>query len=200
MTKPCCSISLAVATVDIPAGEANPPTMSHLAAIAMLIAERDTHDEWHFTLERQAICAGDSEDLLLVWATHAMPDSGIVLGWHLADTILPPLLDAGTAGNPEIGRAFLDRLTKLVTAPSVDLAIPHGGSCAPSFDTVVAVHGMACPAMTAGEIESAWAFGQVDRLRDHVEAQAIATWRLWLAESNGTAAAASAAFAAWLNR
>jgi hypothetical protein len=53
--------------------------------------------------------------------------------------------------------------------------------------------------MGADSVESAWAIGDRDRLRAHVEDQAFAVWRLWLAEANGAAAPASHAFDCWLN-
>lgn len=197
----CRFVSLAIASIEVPAStEGTLPATSHLAAIAMFIAERDRNGAWSFSHEQQAIAAGESEDVLLAWATHTLPDSGVMLGWQLVEAIVPPLLDAGTSGDPEIGRAFLDRLMKVVTAPSIDLAIRHGGAGAPPLAVIAGEHGISAPAATAADIESAWAFGNVQWLRDHVAARAIAIWRLWLAESNGTAAAASVAFADWLER
>ena len=62
MSETCHFISLAVAAVDIPDDDdATSPAPSHLTAIAMLIAERDEQDRWRFTLERQAIPAGDAD-------------------------------------------------------------------------------------------------------------------------------------------
>lgn len=197
----CRFVSLAIASTDVPAStEGTRPATSHLAAIAMFIAERDRDGAWRFSREQHAIAAGESEDVLLAWAMQTLPDSGVVLGWQLAEAIVPPLLDAGASGDPEIGRAFLDRLMRLVTAPSIDLAIPHGGAGAPPLAVAAGEHGISAPTATAANVESAWAFGDVQWLRDYVAARAIATWRLWLAESNGTSAAASLAFADWCER
>lgn len=199
MTKTCRFVTLAVATVDAPpARVCTFPPMSHLAGLAMLIAERDGEGAWTFLLERHAIAAGDGEDALLKWATHVMPTAGTVLGWQLADRIVAPLLDAGTIGDPEIGRAFLDRLMTLVTIPSIDLAVHHGGAGAPDLASVCAEQGIVLTPLSAGEIESAWAFGDPPSLNAHVAREAIAVWQLWLAESSGKAVAASKAFASWL--
>lgn len=191
-------VSLAVVSVDTSASATGTlPVMTHLAAIAMRIAERDAEGEWHFTLERRAVGAGDGEDALLAWAIQTMPPSGIVLGWQLAERIVPPLLHAGTESDADIGRAFLDRFLKLVTAPSIDLAVRHGGAGAPPLSVVVARHGISFNPMTAGDVESAWAFGNVSLLAAQAEAEATATWQLWLAEANGTAGVATTAFARW---
>lgn len=198
MTKACSFVTLAVASIDIDANQHGAhAAMSHLAAIAVLIAERDRDGEWSFALKRHAVAAGDGEDALMLWALNVLPTSGIVLGWQLADRIVAPLLDAGTTGDPELGRAFLDRLNRLVTAPSVDLAVPHGGAGAPSLTELAARHGIDAPLVDPAAIESAWGFGNVDWLHEQVTAEAVAVWRLWLAESNGTATDASAAFDAW---
>lgn len=199
MTYVARFVSLAVATVHAPASTTGTlPATSHLAAIGMLVAERRCEQDWRFSLHTHAVGAGDGEDRLLAWATGVLPDSGIVIGWKLAEAVLPPLLDAGATGDPEISRAFLDQLLKLVTAPSVDLALPHGGAGAAPLQTVAGRHGIALGAMTEGEIESAWAFGNRRLLAGHVEDCTVATWRLWLAEANGVAAAASQAFESWL--
>ncbi|MBN8816522.1 MAG: hypothetical protein J0J06_13870 [Sphingomonas sp.] len=200
MTNDICRfVTLAVASVTVPASRAGTcPAGTHLAAIGMLIAERGPDHEWHFTIETGAIGAGDSEDVLLRWAATAMPDTGIVIGWQLADAVIAPLLDAGASGDPELGRVFLDRLTKLTTALSVELAAPYGGAGAPPLAEILGARDIECAAIGDADVESAWAFGNTAWLRDYVSAQVIAAWKLWLADGNGTTEAASAAFATWL--
>jgi len=191
-------VSLAVASVDTPASTTGTlPATSQLAAIAMLIAERHAGGAWQFVLHAEAIGAGESEDRLLAWASTALPDRGTMLGWQLAEKVLPPLLAASEAGDPGTGRTFLDRLLRLVTAPSIDLAVDHGGTGAPPCSELVLPGGISAPTLDAAGVESAWSFGNTRRLVAHVEAQATATWRLWL---GGTDAgpAARAAFEAWL--
>jgi hypothetical protein len=192
-------VLIAITTVDTPASaQGTLPAMTHVVAIGMLIAERDAEDRWDFTLKHHAIGAGDSEDLLLAWAARVMPDTAIVIGWQLADAIVMPLLEAGKDAEPGIARGFLDRLTKLVTMPSVDLAISHGGAGAPAFVDVAAAHGINVAPLSDTEAESAWAFGDVDALRSDVAQRTIAAWRLWLAEANGAGTEALAAFETWV--
>lgn len=192
-------VSLAIAFVEAPASiSGTAPGMTHLAAMGMLIAQRGIGGDWRFSLRSHALAAGDGEDGLLLWASEAMPASGVVLGWQLADRIVPPLLSAGAGADPDTGRAFLDRLARLVTMPSVDLAVPHGGAGAPPLAEIAGAREIAVPTLTPLEIESAWAFGNRALLASHVEAQAVATWRLWLAEANGAGEAASTAFERWI--
>lgn len=193
-------VSIAVSYVDAPAStQGTLPATTHLAGIGLLIAQRGADGSFRFRLDSHALAAGDSEDGLLAWGCGAMPATGIVIGWQLADRIVPPLLDAGLSGDPEIGRAFIDRLSRLVTAPSIDLAVPHGGAGAPPLAEIAGRRGIPANAMTIAEIETAWAFGNRKLLSVDVEARAITTWRLWLAEGNGTAAAVSEAFERWLD-
>lgn len=192
-------VSIAITTVDTPAStQGTLPAMTHVVAIGMLIAEHDAEDRWDFTLRHHAIGAGDSEDLLLAWAARVMPDTAIVIGWQLAEAIVMPLIEAGKDAEPEIARSFLDRLTTLVTTPSIDLAIPHGGAGASLLADVAAARGINVASLSDTEAESAWAFGNVDPLRADVAQRAIAAWRLWLAEANGAGAEALAAFEAWI--
>ncbi|CAM3297314.1 hypothetical protein SPAN111604_15035 [Sphingomonas antarctica] len=198
MTK-TCFVTLAVATIDVPAARDSAlPATKIVAAIAMLVARRDDAGDWHFALERQAIGAGTGEDALLTWATPLMPDAGTVIGWQLPDRVVGPLLDAAAIGDADIGRDFLDRMMALVTSPSIDLAIGHGGAGAPDLATVCADRHIALYSQSAGHIASAWSFGELQPLTNQVSCEAIAVWQLWLAQSNGHAAAASDAFADWL--
>ena len=201
MNKDICRfVTLAVASVPIPADRTGKLSAgTHLVAVAMLIAERSRDGDWRFSIRSAAIGAGNSEDVLLRWATVALPGRAIVIGCQLADEIIAPLLDASASGDPETGRAFLDRLTGLTTALSVDLAISHGGVAATSFDEVASRHGIATGGDAHTDVESAWAFGNTDWLREHIETQAIACWQLWLAEANGLAESARDAFEQWLS-
>ena len=100
-------------------------------------------------------------------------------------------------GDPDTSAAFLTRFLHLITAPSVDLAIAHGGAGAPPLAEVLARHGIDVPSATPAQIESAWAFGNTGWLCEQADALAIAAWRLWLAEANGIAAAVSRRFERW---
>ena len=194
-------ITLALTSVIVPASKSGHyGETQQLVSIAMLIADRDPNDRWHFEIKSSVIPAGTSEETLLLWLTHAMPEAGTVIGWQLGDDIVDPMLDAASDCDPEVGSAFLNRLMKLVTGASVDLAINHGGASAPPLEQVVKRHGIALQPLSSAQIESDWATGKVGSLRDNVTAQVIAVWKLWLQESNGTAAAASDAFSDWLTR
>jgi hypothetical protein len=193
-------VSLAVLTASTPPSQGSIPAMRYLAAIAMLVAERDEAGGWRLDLQHRAIGAGTSEDVLLRWATEALPEQGIVIGWQLADGVVAPLLGAAREGDPELATAFLARLTALVTAPSVDLALAHGGAAAPPLASILSSRGIAASLATLAEIESAWAFGHIRWLCRQAESEAIAAWRLWLAEANGIAKVPAAAFERWLGQ
>lgn len=195
-------ITLALTSVTIPAS-----TTGHygetqqIVGVAMLIAERETDaDHWAFQLKWNIIPAGTSEEVLLLWLTDALPEKGTLIGWQLGDEIIDPLLDAASDNDPDIARSFLDRLMKLATGASVDLAIAHGGENAPSLHDAARKHGISIDAVPATQIESAWALGDLDVLRDDVRARMIAAWQLWLAQSNGAADAVKRSFTAWLTK
>lgn len=194
-------ITLAVAAIPTSSFFVRPDGFDHfLAAISILVTHRDENDRWHFRIERNAIGSGQREDILLTWADAVLPEAGIVLGWQLADEIISPLLSATKDADPEVAQAFLNKLTKLLTAASVDLALEHGGEGAPSFSEVLKPHRIPLPALPRDQIETAWTLGQTTRLKAHVEAQAVASWRLWLAEAGPAADDIRAAFNAWLDR
>jgi hypothetical protein len=201
MTNTCNTfVSLAVITASTPPSQNSIPAMRHLAAIALLVFERDADSGWHFSLDRRAIGSGTSVDILLRWATDVLPERGIVIGWQLTDQVVAPLLGAARESDPDIAAAFLARLMALVTAPNVDLALAHGGAAAPPLATILSAHGIDAGLATLAEIESGWALGQTGWLCRQAEAEAIAAWRLWLAEANGIARVPAAAFEHWLGQ
>ena len=191
-------VTLALTTVTTPdSTPSDVPGVQHLVAMAMLVVER-MGDDWRFGLHSHAIAAGDGEDALLAWATDHLPETGIAIGWRLADDVVAPLLAATRECDPEIAPPFLDRLIGLITAPSVDLSVAHGGAGAPELDVIAAKYGVATVTMTPDEIETAWAMGHRDSLARHARAQALAAWRLWLAEAPTEGFPAETAFTRWL--
>lgn len=188
-------VTLALTSVTIPTS-----TTGHygetqqVVGVAMLIAEREAAEPWAFELKWNVIPAGASEEVLLLWLTHALPEQGTLIGWQLGDDIVDPLLDAASDGDPEVARGFLDRLMTLATGASVDLSVAHGGHNALSLQDVAEKRGIRFEPVSAAEIESAWAVGNLDVLRDDVRARMIAAWQLWLAQSNGAADAVDRSF------
>lgn len=191
-------VTLALTTVITPdTSGPDATTLQHLAALAMLVVEQ-VDEGWQFSLSSRAIAAGDGEDALLSWATDNLPVSGIAIGWRLADDVVAPLLAATRECDPEIAPLFLDRLIGLVTAPAVDLSVHRGGAGAPDLSVIAAEHGIATVVMSPADIETAWAVGDRDRLARHTRAQALAAWRLWLADAPADEFPAKTAFMRWL--
>jgi len=192
-------VTLALTSVTIPAS-----TTGHygetqqVVGVAMLIAEREAAAEpWAFELKWNVIPAGASEEVLLLWLTEALPEEGTLIGWQLGDDIVDPLLDAASDNDPEIAGGFLDRLMKLATGASVDLSVAHGGHNALSLQDVARKYAIRIEPLSSAEIESAWAVGDLNVLRDDVRARMIAAWQLWLAQSNGAADALNRSFTDW---
>lgn len=201
INQTCRFVTLAVTAVNIPVTlNSKFPATSHLAAIAMLIAEREADGTWRFTVERKACRAGDGEDGLLDWLARTMPTDAMMLGWQLAKAVIPPLIDAGSSGDPDVGCTFIESLVMLLAAPSIDVAVPYGGATAMPLAMVAASYGIPVLSMKTDAIESAWAFGDVASLEAQAESHALAVWRLWLTETDGEANAAASAFFAWLDQ
>lgn len=200
ITETCRFVALVVTAVDIPSTlDSKFPATSHLAAIAMLIADREADGTWRFTVEGKACRAGDGEDGLMDWLARTMPTDAVMLGWQLAEAIIPPLIDAASSGDPDICCTFIESLVMLLAAPSIDVAVPYGGARAMPMAMVAASYGIPVLSMQADAIESAWAFGDVASLEAQAESHAIAVWRLWLAEADGKGSPAASAFFAWLD-
>ena len=188
-------VTLALSTVETPA-TATTPVFTHIIGVAMFVAERDQQGDWSFMLHVGV--ADESEAQLLEWAADLMPYPAIAIGWQVGDHLVPVLIDAIQQAEPTVAHYVASRLARLFSAPSIDLAIDHGGAGAPPFAEIAAKVGLAVPVMDEEQRFNAWAFSSLDPLRDQLTAEAIALWRLWLHQS-GEHPDAAIATADWLS-
>lgn len=190
-------VTLTTAVVETPA-TSNTAALTHLVGLAMLIAERDEQGAWTFTVHRNAAEAGTSEAQLLEWTADRLPPRATLIGWQLADRLLPPLLDAAAHAPPMIALHFTSRFARLATGVSIDLAIDHGGAGAPSFATVAATSGFAVTEFDEETLFTSWAFGSLDNVSAALADEAVALWRFWLSSTGEAATGAAGATATWL--
>ena len=200
MTDPVRFVTLAV-TASPPAIDNLPMAAAPMepTGIAVLVAERDTEDTWTFDLRARALTPRDPSAELLTWAATALPDSGILIGWQVAQAVTRPLLDAAGLAPPEVRDLFLHRFFALGSSGLVvDVSDQHGSGSTP-LKLVAARHGIAfdhsMPNVGEDRRERYRSAIQVS-----VEQRAIATWRLWLMHHGAAAAQARAAVERWLAR
>lgn len=191
-------VTLTTAVVDTPATNTGSLARTRLVDLGMLIAERDENGVWSFTVHADVVEAGEPESRLLEWAADRMPHPAVVIGWKLADRVVPVLLDAARHAEPVVAHYYTARLSRLLTGLSIDLAINHGGAGAPTFSVVAERIRLEVMPMDDDALFTCWAFGTLDPVRDHLAAEAVALWRYWLREAGDDAAGADAATTAWL--
>ncbi len=115
---------------------------------------------------------------LIRWLTDQLHEPATLVGWRLADGVVPALLAAATNASPQEDRAFVDALAGAVGTGAIDLADRFGGVAAPSLHA-------ACKESTIPTIAPVAAM-----LADHgpvrdraicamLAANAAATLRLW---------------------
>lgn len=190
-------VTLTTAVVTTPA-TASTAALTHLAGLAMLVAERDERPRWTFTVHANVAEAGDGEARLLQWTADRLPPRATLIGWQLADRVLPPLLDAAAHAPPVIALHFTSRFARLASGVSIDVAIEHGGAGAPLFSTVAAAGGIAVAELGEESLFTSWAFGTLDGVSAALADEAVALWRFWVASAGGAAAGAATATAQWL--
>ena len=151
---------------------------SHLAGLGILIA-RSERSGWSFELSALATSASEGEAPLLEWALSSLPAEGRVIGWRLAEEVIAPLLSAAEGVEPELSTAFLQRLYALVTAPSDDLALDHGGAAALSLGRHLLTLDLAGPLLTATQLEQAWTSGRAAPILEQLKVESTALLHLW---------------------
>ena len=174
------AVAITVATVTTPKPpSAGPGTYRFLAGAALFDVEQVAPDDFHYRLAVCTVPAGTSEAVLADWLTDHLPTDRRVIGWHLADTIVPALFEAADAVSPAAAGDLIDLLSKAITMDAEDLADRHGGMAAPAFREVCAQAGIPAWAMSDEETLGAWSIGRKIELVGMLATNAVAAWRLW---------------------
>lgn len=174
------AVAIAVVTVTTPKPpSAGPGTYQFLAGAALFEVEQVAPDDFSYRLAVSSVPAGTSEAVLAEWLTHHVPTDRRVIGWHLADTIIPALFEATDAASAAAAGDLIDALSKAVTMDAVDLADLHGGMAAPSFRDVCASAGVRACSMSDEVALGAWSIGRKVELLGMLATNAVAAWRLW---------------------
>lgn len=174
------SVAIAIATVTTP----KPPSCGegdyrHLIGIALFEVEEGSTGDFVYRLRLRTIPAGTSEAMLVDWLTPRLPKGRVAIGWHLAEAIVPALLEAADAASPDAARDLVDAIAGTVAIDAVDLANEHGGLGAPPFAEVCGAAGIPASTMTATELLGAWGIGRRIELVGLLATNAVAAWRLW---------------------
>lgn len=170
-------VTLSIATIDTPASNSL-PAFTHLIGLSMLIVERDQDGRWSFSLE--VATADGSEAQLLEWVADHLPYPATVIGWQVGERLVPALLDAAEHAEAPLAHHFTSRCARTFTSPCIDLAVDHGGVAAPPLAEVAAAAGIAIVTLDDEQRFNAWVFSMLEPVRQQLEQEAIALWRLWL--------------------
>jgi hypothetical protein len=173
------SLAISIATVETP----KPPsedgsTYTFTAGIALLEVEQLGLADFRFRTAVRAGAAGVRESTFADWLLDHLPADRQVIGWQLADQILPTLFEVANASPPQVALDLIDRLAAMVTLDAVDLADLHGGRASPPFAQVCAAAGIPALHMAQEDVCSAWSIGRQAELVGLLATNVIAAWRL----------------------
>lgn len=160
---------------------------AHLTGLGLLIAQADASG-WHFKLAAKVTNAGEGEARLLAWAAEMLPAEGRVVGWRLAEDIIPPLLRTAEETEPELSHRFLQRLYGLLTTPSDDLALDHGGAAAPPLKQHLLTLQLVPETLDDAAIQHAWTNARTAPVVAQLKAEVVALLHLWSMRSPHRAA------------
>ncbi len=187
--------ALATASVSLPI-ERPSPDAHQLAGIGLLVARRD-EDGWMFGMSAKASTCEAGEKPLLVWALKTLPEEGMIVGWHLAEDVVPALLSAAKDAEPELSHDFLQRVHALLSTPSEDLALDRGGAAAPPLHDHLHAIGLVTESIAPDLVKSAWVNRRTAPLLERLRSDAVSLMHLWLMTQPDTAEA-RVAMGRWL--
>jgi hypothetical protein len=181
MPEPQSIIAISIATVTEPTPRDGGEPVSHLVGVGLLHVTHTVADQFTYRLSARCIPAGVGEAVLIDWLTDNLPSGASVVGWQLADDIVPALLGAADEAPPDAARAFVDALALSVSRGAVDLADHHGGAVAPSFDQVCREFSIASAPIAPETLLAAWGIGRMGAIAEALGVNAAAAWRLAVA-------------------
>lgn len=110
---------LSTLAVPIPASaDGHTAADTLLADVGLVIATPANTGCSHRERHIGAVAAGTGEGVLLEWLLPLPPVSATLVGWRLADAILPSLLSAAADDAPQLGHAILKALARAVSGPA----------------------------------------------------------------------------------
>lgn len=170
-------VAIAIATITEPAPRDGGDPVRHLVGVALLhVADRAAGISCR--LLARVIPAGVGEAALVDWLTEHLPADATVVGWQLADDIVPMLLGAADEASPDAARAFVDALALAVGRGTIDVADDYGGVAASPFQQVCAAANIATAPIEPDELLAAWGLGRMEAVAETLGVNAVAAWRL----------------------
>lgn len=174
-------VAISIATVTEPAPRDGSDPVRHLVGIGLCHVTKIAEDQVTCRLSARCLPTGVGEAALVDWLTDHLPDDASVVGWQLADDIVPALLGAADEAPPDGARAFVDALAVAVGRGTVDLADDYGGSAAPPFDQVCQDAGILATPIDPDALLAAWGIGFMAEIGEALGVNAVAAWRLAMA-------------------
>lgn len=163
------------------------PTLGRKPATTLLIGAsllrvQSRFGEPAFDLTVHASLVGDNASDTMKWVADELPTYGTLLLWRAEDLVVPALVSAAeTASDAVVAAAMLRTLDRALGGNVVDVAGPHGGARATSFDRVAHEHGFPFKPMSGAQLAEAHrTFCYLD-VFDHLRTRALTTWLLHLA-------------------
>lgn len=156
----------------------------YLAGIGLFHIVEQAPGEFDAVIAVQASPTGSNlnDAALIRWLTDQLHEPATLVGWRLADGVVPALLAAATNASPQEDRAFVDALALAVGTGATDLADRFGGAAAPSFH-VACKAGSIATVEPVAEMLADQGLARDQAISAMLAANAAATLRLW---ANGT--------------
>lgn len=181
MPEPQSIIAISIATVTEPTPRVSGDPVRHLVGVGLLHVTRIIADQFTCRLSARCIPAGVGEAALVDWLTDHLPSDASVVGWQLADDIVPALLGAADEAPPDVARAFIDALALAVSGGAIDLADDRGGIAAPPFDRVCRDVDIVTAPIAPDALLAAWGINRMAEIAEALGVNAVAAWRLAMA-------------------
>ena len=177
LISPTIAITLSCLATHDPVSNRRIP---HLAGIGLFRLAEPSPGEIDFGIAVRAVpeASNANDALLLRWLADQLEDPATLVGWRLADSIVPALIAASTNASPREDRVFVDALARSVGIGAVDLADRFGGAAAPAFHAICAGGSIATIA-PAAEMLATTGEQRTLAITPMLAANVTATMRLW---------------------
>ena len=164
---------------------------------AAVLAVRERFGSWSFDLQLDSTTVTDDPAHTMRWLTEALPQGARLLLWRAENIVVPSLIAAASSADTMTAAKLLRRLDAAFAGDVIDIAAPHGGVRATSFDAIAHAAGLPFVALPQRELADTFTAMNHGNIRDHLGSRVKAMWRLWL-KGQPDAMVLTAATVAWL--
>ncbi len=176
------SFAISLATITTPWPDDRSGRERHVLGAGIFHVREVAPDDFEYEIRTNVRDVWVEEMDLIRRLIDWVPADARMIGWRLAQDIVPAIFDVIDTAAPEEAHRLAERLTKAIRSGTTDLARDHAETGGASFEQVCAQHSIPVAEIPELLVKTAWTTGRTSPISLMMATNAIAAWRLAIAD------------------